>query len=209
MIIALEGLPGAGKTTTAQLLAAKLGAPSVTESTRDHPFLQAVYRDANRHDLEIELAFLLLHAGAWRALGPETITITDFTPVKDLLFARDTLRESADLKLFESAYDRLNDGSTAADIAVYLDATPELALERVRLRYESDPHRRFEGAMEAGRLRAIERQYQVHHDQLGALVLDLDLGDVLDDADTDEASKRRVADSVLALLGEHTGDLLS
>jgi len=82
MIIAFEGLPGGGKTTTAQLLAARLKAACATESTHNHPFLDSVYRDDARHDLEVELAFLLLHASAWRAIEAAGVTVTDFTPVR-------------------------------------------------------------------------------------------------------------------------------
>jgi deoxyadenosine/deoxycytidine kinase len=110
VIVAFEGLPGVGKTTTAQLLAGELGANSVIESTHNHPFLESVYRDGHRHDLEVELAFLLLHANAWRSIDRSATTVTDFTPVKDLLFARDTLADE-DLRLFEAIYERLNEGS--------------------------------------------------------------------------------------------------
>ena len=202
MIIALEGLPGAGKTTTARLLAEKLGYAALTESTQDHPFLEAVYRDGDRHDLEIELAFLLLHASAWRAIEPGAHTVSDFTPMKDLVFARDTLTDPDDLALFEGAYERLNRDSRPADVVLYLDATAELALSRVRQRYEKDPNRRFEEAMESERLRAIERGYEVHHAELGARVVDLDLAAILKPGEPEAASKDRVAQHALALIGE-------
>jgi deoxyadenosine/deoxycytidine kinase len=203
VIVAFEGLPGAGKTTTAHLLAAQLGFTAITESTHDHPFLESVYRDGERNDLEIELAFLLLHAGAWRAIDPRVSTVCDFTPVKDLLFARDTLTERADLALFETAYERLNRGAWLADIVVYLRATPELAHARVRGRYEQDPHRRFEEAMEIKRLLAIERQYAAHHDQLGRVVLDLDVQKLLHAGEEEEDSKRRVARAALELVAPY------
>jgi len=203
MIIAFEGLPGGGKTTTAQLLAARLKAACATESTHNHPFLDSVYRDDARHDLEVELAFLLLHASAWRAIEAAGVTVTDFTPVKDLLFARDTLTDAADLSLFEAAYQRLNAGARQAEIAIFLHASPELSLARVRERYERDEHRRFEQSMELERLRRIERQYEAHHDQLGRRVLDLNLQEVLRPGGDEESSKRRVTDAALELLAPH------
>lgn len=203
MIIAFEGLPGAGKTTTAELLAARLQTGSTIESTHNHPFLETVYRDDARHDLEVELAFLLLHASAWRAIEPGKWTVSDFTPVKDLLFARDTLTEPADLELFEAAYGRLNEASAQAQVAIFLRASPELSLARVRERFERDEHRRFEQSMELERLRRIEHQYEVHHDQLGRTVLDLDLQAVLRPGEDEERSKRRVAEATLELLAPY------
>lgn len=203
MIIAFEGLPGVGKTTTARLLAARIGFASLTESTHNHPFLASVYRDADRHDLEVELAFLLLHAGAWRAIDPRANTVSDYTPVKDLLFARDTLAEAADLTLFELAYERLNVGSAQGHVVIFLRASPELALSRVRARYEREEHRRFEESMELDRLKRIESQYEDHHDQLGSVVLDLDLERVLRAGEDEEHSKERVANAALELLAPY------
>jgi deoxyguanosine kinase len=200
VIIAFEGLPGAGKTTTARLVAGELGAPCVIESTQHHPFLDTVYRDDARHDLEVELAFLLLHANAWRGIDPTARTVTDFTPVKDLLFARDTLTAKGDVHLFERAYARLHEGSLKADVVIYLHATPELALQRVRRRYEDDEHRRFEQTLELDRLRRIEHQYETHRDMLGAQVLVMELGEILREGEDPEPSERRVAAAALALL---------
>jgi deoxyadenosine/deoxycytidine kinase len=200
MIIALEGLPGVGKTTTAQMLSAHLGVPAVIESTHNHPFLQSVYLDDARHDLEVELAFALLHASAWRNIDRSQTTVTDFTPVKDLLFAWDTLSDREDLALFEQAYHRLNSGSPPAEVVIYLRASPELALDRVRARYETDSHRHFEKTMELERLQKMERQYEDNRDRLGTTVRSIDLDSLLVGSDSEEQSKLRVLDSVLELL---------
>lgn len=199
MIISFEGLPGAGKTTTAQLLAAVLKTECVVESTQQHPFLESVYRDDTRHDLEVELAFLLLHASAWRVIDRSIKTVTDFTPVKDLIFARDTLT-GADLQIFEELYRRLHGSYVPPDLVIYLRATPELALARVRTRYEREEHRHFEKEMQFERLRRIETQYEAHLDQLGDAVLTLDLAHVLKPGEPEQVSKDRVAQAALALL---------
>jgi deoxyadenosine/deoxycytidine kinase len=207
MIIAFEGLPGVGKTTTANLVARALAVPAVTESTQRHPFLDTVYRDDARHDLEVELAFLLLHASAWRRLDRSGTVVTDFTPAKDLLFARDML-SGQDLDLFEAAHSRLNAGAGPPDLVIYLRATPEFALERVRGRYERDEQRLFEQSMELGRLRRIERQYETHRKVLGTRVLPLELAEVIEPGEPEQASKDRVARAAGDLIGGRAGSEL-
>jgi thymidylate kinase len=148
----------------------------------------------------VELAFLLLHANAWRSIDPARRTITDFTPIKDRLFARDMLTVKADLALFDAVYARLHDGGNDPDVVIYLKATPELALDRVRTRYERDSHREFEKGMELDRLRRIEGKYDAHRDQLGRRVLVLDLAEILLSSDSEAESKQRVADAAVELL---------
>jgi deoxyadenosine/deoxycytidine kinase len=200
MIVALEGLPGAGKTSTTRLLAERLNVEAVCETTEHHPFLQSVYREDERHDLEIELAFLLLHSSAWRAIDRSTLTVTDFSRAKDVLFAEAMLTDPADKALFDHAYDRLYDGYGPADLVVYLRATPELCLERVKRRYERDERREFEKSMDIERLRQIEHHYELGLPSLGEDVLVLDLNDLLEDRDSDQSSKERVTDAVIERL---------
>src|SRR4051812_49406922 len=97
------------------------------ETTDRHPFLESVYRDDDRYDLEVELAFLLLHSSAWRRLDRSQTTVTDFSRYKDVLFAKDMLGDKPeDYALFADVYRRLYDGYLGADVVVYLRASPEL-----------------------------------------------------------------------------------
>ncbi|MFI4977486.1 MAG: deoxynucleoside kinase [Solirubrobacterales bacterium] len=201
MIIALEGLPGAGKTSTAELLAQRLEVQAVCETTQNHPFLDSVYRDDERHDLEVELAFLLLHSSAWRAIDRSVVTMTDFSPAKDVLFAEAMLSDPPDKALFDHAYQRLYEGYRPADVVVYLRARPDLCIERVRKRYEEDEHREFEKDMGVERLARMEHFYEHGLPTLGDDVLVLDLDEVLEPTDSESASKDRVVSAVVELLG--------
>jgi deoxyguanosine kinase len=200
MLIAVEGLPGAGKTTSAELVAERLGAAVVRETTADHPFLQSVYRDDDRYDLEVELAFLLLHSSAWRRIDRGTTTVTDFSREKDVLFADDMLKDQADHALFMSAFDRLYAGYASADVVVYLDATPELCVQRARSRWEEDPGREFEQGMTVERLSRMKLLYEERLDELGDEVLTLRLDEVLDDRHDPGTSMNHVADAIVSLL---------
>jgi deoxyadenosine/deoxycytidine kinase len=205
MIIALEGLPGAGKTSTAELLAERLGVEVLCETTQKHPFLDSVYRDDDRYDLEVELAFLLLHSSAWRSIGRRAVTVADFSPVKDVLFAEAMLADPGDKALFDHAYQRLYEGYRPADVVVYLRARPELCIERVRGRYEEDERREFEKSMDVERLTRMEYFYECGLKTLGDEVLVLDLDEVLVPSDSERASKDRVVNSVIELLGSRIG----
>jgi deoxyadenosine/deoxycytidine kinase len=200
MLIALEGLPGAGKTTSASLVAERLGGVALRETTANHPFVTSVYRDDDRYDLEVELAFLLLHSSAWRRIDRSIITVADFSRHKDVLFADDMLSPSVDLELFMAAYERLYADLPPAEIAIYLKATPELCLERARLRWEHDPRREFEQGMTHERLQRMKRLYETRLHELGDEVLVLELEDVLANPMSDEASMNRVADAIVELL---------
>jgi deoxyadenosine/deoxycytidine kinase len=201
MIIALEGLPGAGKTSTAELLAKRLEVQAVCETTQNHPFLDSVYREDARHDLEVELAFLLLHSSAWRAIDRSAVTLTDFSPVKDVLFAEAMLSDPPDKALFDHAYQRLYEGYRPADVVVYLRARPDLCIERVHGRYEEDERREFEKSMGVEHLAHIEHFYERGLKTLGDEVLVLDLDDVLEPTDSESRSKDRVVSAVIELLG--------
>lgn len=200
MIVTLEGLPGVGKTSTAHLLADRLKGQLVCETTHNHPFLGSVYRDDERYDLEVELAFLLLHSSAWRRIDRSSMTVTDFSPVKDVLFADDMLANHNDRTLFDHAYSRLYDGYSPPDVVIYLDLAPELCLERVRRRYAADSTREFEKGLTLDRLVRMESLYKARLDQLGGKVQVLEVEGILRSGDTETESKDRVADAVLGLL---------
>lgn len=167
MIVALEGLPGAGKTTAARLMGERLGAQVLQETTAQHPFLAQVYRE-DRDDLTVELAFLLVHANPYRRLNRFRLTVADYSPAKDELFAEEML-SGDDLTFFRSAYAFLYRTFPLPDLVVYLRAEPRLCLRRVRERRASDPSRAFEGDMTLERLDAMRHHYEDGLDRLGAI----------------------------------------
>lgn len=165
----MEGLPGAGKTTSAGLLARRLGAAVLRERTPDHPFLESVYDDERRYDFEVELAFLLLHSGAYRRADRERVTVADYSPVKDVLFARDMLAGD-DLDLWLRTYGHVYRGVGLPDVAVLIRVPAAECLRRVRERGHE-----FEQAMTLDRLQRMEALYERHLADLGADVLTFDV----------------------------------
>lgn len=175
MIISIEGLPGVGKTTAAGRLAELLEAGTVRETTADHPFLGQVYEEADRDDLTVELAFLLVHANAYRRINRADLTVCDFSPVKDQLFAEDML-SGPDLSFFRDAYRFIYQGHPPPDLVVFLRAEPELCLERVRSRLKRDEGRGFEGSLTLERLERMRVRYDTAITRLadGSVVYDVE-----------------------------------
>lgn len=135
--IAVEGPIGAGKTSLARRLAARLGADLLLEQPAENPFLARFYRDMARYALPTQLFFLFQRA---RQLEPLTqpdmfarATLTDFLIDKDPLFARITL-SGDELALYQRIYDALRPQAPVPDLVIYLQAQPQVLFERVKRR---------------------------------------------------------------------------
>jgi len=135
--IVVEGPIGAGKTSLARRLAASLAAEPLLEQPAENPFLARFYEDMARFALPTQLFFLFQRA---RQLEPlmqldmfSRPTVSDFLLDKDPLFARITL-SGDELALYEKILEALRPRSPVPDLVVYLQARPEVLLERVRKR---------------------------------------------------------------------------
>lgn len=164
MIVALEGLPGSGKTTTANLAAERLGGTYVHERSSEHPFLADFYRDIERYKLETELCFVLIHYHQYRDLDGDQLVVLDYSPVKDLVFADLNLGD-ADHDLFEAVYARTSGSVAIPDVAVFLDLELGHILQRVR-----DRGREYERDIDPAYLTGLRDAYEQRRAQLGARV---------------------------------------
>jgi deoxyadenosine/deoxycytidine kinase len=135
--LVVEGPIGAGKTSLARRLAARLSADLVLEQPGENPFLSRFYQDMARYALPAQLFFLFQRARMLEPLAQPDMfgrpVVADFLLDKDPLFARITL--SADeLALYQKIYDALRPNAPAPDLVVYLQAQPATLIERVRRR---------------------------------------------------------------------------
>ena len=135
--IVIEGPIGAGKTSLAHAMSERAGGSALLEDPDSNPFLPGFYQDRARYALPTQLFFLFQRANQLRALKQPDLfsglTIADFMLDKDLLFARHTLNDD-EFALYRQVYAQLKPQAPVPDLVIYLQASTETLIERVRRR---------------------------------------------------------------------------
>lgn len=156
-LIAIEGPVGVGKTTLARLLAKRLDARTVFEEAEQNPFLREFYRDPKRYAFQTQMFFLLSRYKQQLELKQEDLfhqnTVSDYVFQKDRIFAYLTLGEE-ELALYDRIYSLLDPRVPAPDLVVYLQARPEVLLDRIRSR-----NRDWERSVTLPYLEQVSRAY--------------------------------------------------
>ncbi len=135
--VVVEGPIGVGKTTLARKIAERFGAQTLLEQPRDNPFLEKFYRDAARYALPTQMFFLFQRINQLRELAQgdlfDASVVSDFLLDKDAIFAQLTLDDD-ELNLYRQLYNQLRPQAPTPDLVVYLQAEPEILLERIERR---------------------------------------------------------------------------
>jgi deoxyguanosine kinase len=135
--IVVEGPIGVGKTSLARRLGALLEAQLLLEQPELNPFLSRFYQDQQRFALPTQLSFLLQRVDKLRELSPlddcTTQVVADFLLEKDTLFALLTLADD-EYRLYRQVYGQLSFPDASPDLVIYLQASPETLIARVRKR---------------------------------------------------------------------------
>lgn len=136
--IVVEGPIGAGKTSLARRLAARLDALSMYEQPELNPFLSRFYQNPERWALATQMHFLFQRidklAELARSFETHERIVSDFVLDKDPLFASLNLGPD-ELALYQRVFDNLRPATPPKpDLVIYLQAKPDTLMERVRLR---------------------------------------------------------------------------
>lgn len=135
--IVIEGPIGVGKTSLAKRLAETFNMNLLLEPAADNPFLPAFYRNPSQAALPTQLHFLFQRTKQIETLRQTDLfnpaRIADFLLEKDRLFARATLSD-AEYDLYMQVYNRVMIEPPAPDLVIYLQASPEILLQRIHKR---------------------------------------------------------------------------
>lgn len=172
--VAVEGPIGVGKTSLVERLAARFSGVKVLEDVTN-PFLEPFYRGVPGAAFQVQVFFLLSRYQQHLELQqPELFTqlvVADYTMAKDRIFARLNLSD-AEFALYDRLYTLLVPGLPKPDLVVYLEASVEVCLERIRKR-----GRPYERTIEAAYLRRLKEAYAeffFHYTETPLLVVNTD-----------------------------------
>ena len=135
--IVVEGPIGVGKTTLARKLANNLNSELLLEKFLENPFLEKFYKDIDKYALSTQLHFLLQRKADLSKLDSVGSNnknyVSDYFINKDKLFAKTVLSRN-EFELYTKIFDALNIMIPKPDLIIYLQAEPDILLERIKLR---------------------------------------------------------------------------
>lgn len=135
--IAIDGPIGAGKTTVSKMLASDLDANTIFEPVDKNPFLVDFYKDRQKNAFKTQLFFLLNRYQQQVELKQQDlfskVVVCDYTFAKDLIFASINLSED-EQNLYNTVYSLLDARLPKPDVIVYLQAEPNILMQRIRKR---------------------------------------------------------------------------
>jgi deoxyguanosine kinase len=167
--VAIEGIVGAGKTTTAKLISANLEIPTVLEEVERHPFLEDYYSDPSRFALETELAFMAIHLHQIKQVSHQQAIVSDFSPAKNPIYGEVNLSVSA-AAFLRRTDEQLWEDLQRPEVVIFLDVPPVTCLERVRRRGHS-----MEQGLRVEQLEQLRSVYISNLDRLARRVERLEL----------------------------------
>lgn len=147
--IVIEGPIGVGKTSLARILSRELNGRLILERAEENPFLSSFYKERRRYAFQAQLFFLISRYRQHQELSQmdlfEKVVVSDYFFQKDRIFASVNL-DDAELELYNQVYSLLNPSIPEPDLILFLQASTDILMERIRLRgkdYEKGVSREY------------------------------------------------------------------
>jgi deoxyadenosine/deoxycytidine kinase len=199
--VAIEGVIGVGKTTLAKRLAKTLTASLVLEVVEENPFLARFYDDPDAFSFQTQIFFLLSRYRqqlelAQRDMFSESV-VADYIFAKDQIFATINLAEE-ELALYRTIVPLLEARLVRPDLVVYLQATTDVLLDRIKRRgrdFERDISREY---LET--LSEAYNHYFFHYDDTPLLIVNTN--------EMNLVSNEGDYDRLVAMMRDHTSGTL-
>jgi len=200
--VAIEGVIGVGKTSLVHRLQVERGGARFLEHFEENPFLTGgFYQDMERYAFNTEMFFLLARFRQQRELareleeGREPI-LSDYVFDKNRIFAEITL-SGEDFAIWRRLFDALAPETPEPDLVVYLKATTDVLLDRIRTR-----NRPFEREIAPDYIERLNDAYDRYFDEFDLarlLVIEVSRLDFVR-SDADFAAVRALIDHKVAML---------
>jgi deoxyadenosine/deoxycytidine kinase len=211
--IAIEGPIGVGKTSLVQLLAERYEGVMVLEDITN-PFLASFYEGQPGAAFQVQIYFLLSRFQQQRDIAQmhlfQRLVLADYTFPKDRIFAYLNL-DDTDLKIYEKLYPVLEQEVPRPDLVIYMQASVETLLERIRGR-----GREYEKSLDPEYLERLSEAYSYyffHYRETPLLVVNTDEIDFVNNpADLepliDQIARCRRGTQIYVPLGSHRTETL-
>lgn len=142
--LCIEGVIGVGKTSLCHLIAKEFNARTVLETADMNPFLSEFYSNRKTYAFQTQLWFLL---SRYRQLTSNfmqqdlfhSVTVADYIFAKDKLFASLLLDEN-EIALYSAVSTIIDKHIPIPDFVIYLQASTDTLLKRIRQRGRSYEH---------------------------------------------------------------------
>jgi deoxyadenosine/deoxycytidine kinase len=198
--IAVEGPMGAGKSGLAGQLCLRLGARRISDAAAaTNPFLKSFFKQREKYAFQTQVYFLLERYRQQQELLQQelfqSVTVSSYLFGKESIHASLTLSED-ERSLYGRVYDTLKARVAQPDLVIYLQARPQVLLQRIRRRGR-DFERRVEGAYVESLCQAYN-DFFFHYSETPLLIVNSSEAD-LSSAETIESLL-----SVMARMGEGT-----
>ncbi len=192
--IAIEGVIGVGKTTLAKFLSQEYDAKVILEDIDGNPFLPQFYEDPERYAFPTQIFFLLSRYNELRNLTNRDLftrkIISDYTFDKDRIFALINLEEREKV-LYEKIYNLLDKDIIKPSLVIYLQASLETLMERIKNRGRSFERRVSEDYIKL--LISSYNEYFFHFQKSPVLILNSNEFDFLNEPSHLQLLKKEIA----------------